>query len=340
MHTFWNAALAQAGISPQSPAPLTAPADGWMTPLNSHRVLHLHGPDTEKFLQGQVTCDLNQLTADHSLMGANCTPKGNVISAFRLLQLAPHNLLLRVNDAIADAALANLRKYIVFSKAELDDGADSWGGIGLGGQTAAAVIAQALGGCPAEVEQQYAFEQGVVVRVPGELPRYEIWASRERIQPLWDQLGSALARVAPNFWRAQEARAGLIELDADSVDSYLPHMLNLQAVAGISFTKGCYTGQEVVARLQYRGKLKKLLYAATVTAKDATPGQLLHSDTRSSAGKVLAVIPQEDGSQLLQAVINKGEADAGALRLEAADGPAVTLLPHPYSIDPALFERG
>ncbi len=140
----------------------------------------------------------------------------------------------------------------------------------------------------------------------------------------------------------------MVQLSADSLESYIPQMLNLQAVDGISFNKGCYTGQEIVARLQFRGKLKKLMYAATISADDlgadtlgndpVTAGSTLFSSAGRSVGKVLSWVHEGEGV-LLQAVVNKSAADAGDLHLHRADGAAVTLLPLPYSIDPELFER-
>ncbi|HEY5718453.1 MAG TPA: folate-binding protein, partial [Motiliproteus sp.] len=278
-------------------------------------------------------------SANRSLLGANCTPKGNVISAFRLLRLDEHDLLLRLNRAIRDAAVANLRKYIVFSKATLEDAAASYQGIGLGGPRAAELLHGLFSQLPEQVDSQVSEHGRVAVRVAGNGLRYELWLPTEQTASLWQQLCSEATPVAPALWQAEEIRAGLVQLDADSVDTFLPHMLNLQAVEGISFTKGCYIGQEVVARLQYRGKLKKLLYGAQVKAAEVLPGCALHTANRLSVGKVLASVALEDGSQLLQAVINKGEADSNPLHLNSQDGPQLELLALPYPIDPALFER-
>jgi len=339
MSEFWSKILSAQGLDCADPAPLLDGSSTWVTPLLSQQVLRLHGPDAEKFLQGQVTCDLNQLSAEHSLLGANCTPKGNVISAFRLLRLEQHDLLLRLNRAIGAAALANLGKYIVFSKAQLADADADYQGIGLGGPRAAELLGQRFSQLPEQIDSQWVQDGRVVVRVAGSGLRYELWLPTAQATAVWNALRRDADAVAPAHWMAEEIRAGLAQLDAASVDTYLPHMLNLQAVEGISFTKGCYIGQEVVARLQYRGKLKKLLYAARVNQAEVEAGTPLHSPGRLSVGKVLASVALADGSRLLQAVINKGEADANALHLERQDGPAIELLPLPYAIDPALFER-
>lgn len=316
-------------------APGPAPIE--LIPLLHQGVLALTGPEGEQFLQGQVTCDLRQLSGDQSLLGSNCTPKGNVISVFRLLKRADEELLLRLPQAILAPALANLKKYIVFSKAEIADAGDRLVGLGVQGPDAEALVTGLVGTLPAGDGAQRVEDGLVAVRVPGN--RFELWGEPARLMALWPGFADRAALAPTVSWLRSELAAGLVQQDADSIDLYLPHMLNLQALEGISFTKGCYTGQEVIARLQHRGKLKKLLYRARVDDARPTAGMALHTPDRRSVGRVLAAVPLAEGGYELQAVINKGEADRGELRLEQQDGAPVRLLPLPYPIDPALFER-
>ncbi len=311
-----------------------------LVPLIHLAVLSLEGPDGETFLQGQLSCDVRQLSTENSLLGSNCTPKGNVISAFRLIKRADQQLLLRLPQAIRSATLANLGKYIVFSKAELAEAGDRFVGIGLQGEGSEALIATLFGSAPETDGSQLICDDQIIVRVPGQIPRFELWLPADQAPALWPRLQEHATPASTDSWQLEEIRAGLVQLDEESVDTYLPQMLNLQALEGVSFNKGCYTGQEVITRLQYRGKLKKLLYRARVEGPVIpAPGMSLHSASRKGVGKVLAAASIADDGFELQAVISKSVADSSELHLDSQDGPVVELLELPYQIDPELFER-
>ena len=316
-----------------------------LTPLLDQALLQLQGVDTNTFLQGQLSCDLTLLSTEKSLLGSNCTPKGNVISAFRLIRQTEEQVLLRLPKSISLQAQANLNKYIVFSKADLTDVSDDYVGLGLQGAQAEALIRELFSVESTAVDEQCLVEQLMIIRVPGTIARFELWMPASQAIDTYSQLAAKTQPASTDAWLLGEIQAGLVQLDAESVDNYLPQMLNLQAVDGVSFSKGCYTGQEVITRLQYRGKLKKLLARGSVGSDlQPIPGMALHSPKRKSVGKVLASAPvyAADGSiqgYELQAVISKNAMDDNQLRLDSQEGPAVELLALPYDIDPELFER-
>ena len=347
-HPAWTEFLNQADL-PQGSASLSA-ADTHISsgttllmPLTEQTLISLEGTDAEKFLQGQLSCDLNLLSTERSLLGANCTHKGMVISVSRLFKRAQGSLLMRLPSAAAEPALANLQKFAVFSKISIASADEAWCGLGLIGESASELLSQIGITAPTTVNQQILSDNLILVKVPGETPRFELWCPQPQAQQLWTLLAAHAQPEAYQTWLAAEITAGLPQLGAESLDSYIPQMLNLQAVDGIGFSKGCYTGQEVIARLQFRGKLKKLMYSATLSlasldGAEISPGASLYSSNGRSAGKLLCFVQQ--GSQLLlQAIISKTAADSSDLRLFSADGPPVSLLPLPYTIDPELFER-
>ncbi len=314
-------------------------SDTQIMPLTEFCLLSMVGPDSETFLQGQTSCDLRKLTPEQSVMGSNCSPKGNVISVFRLLMKQPQHLFIRLSNSIKEPALANLKKYIVFSKAELTDASDQYAGIGLSGSQAEALISKEFGDCPSAIGDQLAKEDSIIVRVPGD-NRYEIWLPVTGAPKLWSKLQKQTIASSSSEWRRQEIAAGLAVLDQESVELYLPQMLNLQAVEAVSFDKGCYIGQEVVTRLQFRGKLKKLLFRVKVSGDLVPqPGMSLHSPSRKGVGKVLAAAPIDENSYEIQAVIGQSSVEENQLHLAEQDGPAVELLELPYQIDPELFQR-
>ncbi|MEH6469873.1 MAG: folate-binding protein [Halopseudomonas sp.] len=346
-HPSWIDFLNQQGVSQDSTSASAATTDQnnstLLVPLSDQTLISAEGPDTEKYLQGQLTCDLNRLNTEQSLLGANCTPKGMVISAFRLFKPAEGQILMRLPLACADSALTNLKKFAVFSKLTLELADQQWVGIGLIGESAAECLQQLGVTPPTDINQQVLSDDLIVVRVAGATPRFELWSPLPHAEQLWQQLAKQTQLGSHQAWLAADIQAGLVQLGPESLDSYIPQMLNLQAVDGVGFDKGCYTGQEVVARLQFRGKLKKLMYAATVAVKELNEQPVSISDSLvSSNGRVVGKIlsyAHQDQHLVLQAIINKTAADNNDLHLHSAEGPTVSLLPLPYSIDPELFER-
>lgn len=347
-HPSWIEFLTQQG-QPQDAESLSAAAteyrhgDTLLTALTQQTLISLNGPDAEKFLQGQLTCDLNKLSTEQSLLGANCTHKGMVLSVSRLFKRAEGDLLMRLPLAAAEPALANLKKFAVFSKVAITLADEQWTGLGLMGESAPELLTQLGITPPAQVNQQRLHDDLILVRVAGTQPRFELWCPQSQAEQLWLTLAASAQIGNSQAWQVADIEAGLVQLGPESLDTYIPQMLNLQAVDGIGFSKGCYTGQEVVARLQFRGKLKKLLYAATLSSDSLSsaviaPGALLYASNGRSVGRVLCSVKQQQRI-LLQAVIGKAAADAEDLHLDSAEGPAVSLLPLPYRIDPELFER-
>jgi folate-binding protein YgfZ len=141
-----------------------------------------------------------------------------------------------------------------------------------------------------------------------------------------------------NDWELLEIDAGIPELAPVTSEAFIPQMTNLQALNGVSFTKGCYTGQEIVTRLQHRGQLKKPMYLAEVHCKDApSPGDTLASTQKDNVGQVVRAAHIPGGCRLL-AVIAKDQAENQPLHLGNPEGPLLQLLPLPYELDPALFQ--
>ena len=316
-----------------------------LVPLLDQALLKVEGPDAEKFLQGQLSCDLTQVSPTTSLLGSNCTPKGNVISAFRLIRSTDEQIFMRMPKTIKEPALANLGKYIVFSKAELTDASDMYTGLGIQGAGSESLIKNTFGVLPVNTDDQIISNDVVIIRVPGLSPRFELWIPQSNAADVWKKLSTETHLGGTDLWRLAEIQAGLVQLDLESVEIYLPQMLNLQALEGISFSKGCYTGQEVIARLQHRGKLKKYLVRGWVDSTlQPESGMSLHSPSRRNVGKVLSSAPatkldSDIPGYEIQAVISKSAADGNLLHLGTQEGPQIELLPLPYEINPELFER-
>ncbi|WP_097302343.1 CAF17-like 4Fe-4S cluster assembly/insertion protein YgfZ [Pseudomonas chlororaphis] len=297
--------------------------------LSHEGVLAVRGPDASKFLQGQLTCNLNYLSDSQSSLGARCTQKGRMQSSFRIL-LEGDGCLLAMATELLEPQLADLKKYAVFSKAKLSDESALWARFGLG--NAEAVLA-GLG-------LQLPPEDGVVARNDGLIAirvsaeRAELWAPADQAGALREKLAAQLPEGDLNQWLLGQIRAGIGQVMPATRELFIPQMLNLQAIGGVSFKKGCYTGQEIVARMQYLGKLKRRLYRLALNVEELPePGTPLFSPTHgSSIGEVVIAAHAEQNIELL-AVLQAEAAEDGNLHLGTLEGPGLQLLDLPYQLD-------
>ena len=297
--------------------------------LSHEGVLAVRGSDASKFLQGQLTCNLNYLSDTQASLGARCTQKGRMQSSFRILPEGD-GVLLAMAGELLEPQLADLKKYAVFSKSKLTDESAAWVRFGLV-EADAALTALGLD-LPPDTDSVARHAGLIAIRVsPG---RTELWAPAAQAQSLATQLSSTLAQGSLNDWLLGQIRAGIGQVMPATRELFIPQMLNLQAVGGVSFKKGCYTGQEIVARMQYLGKLKRRLYRLQLDASDLPePGTALFAPTHgSSIGEVVLAAHAEQGIELL-AVLQAEAAEGANLHLGALEGPALHLLELPYQLD-------
>ncbi|WP_339529145.1 folate-binding protein YgfZ [Pseudomonas mucidolens] len=298
-------------------------------PLSHEGVLAVRGADAAKFLQGQLTCNLNYLSDTHASLGARCTQKGRMQSSFRIV-LQADGVLLAMASELLEPQLADLKKYAVFSKSKLTDESAAWVRFGL---TDADRTMASLGlELPAETDSVARANELIAIRVsPG---RAELWVPAAHAQALHEQLAAQLHEGDLNSWLLGQIRAGIGQVMAQTRELFIPQMLNLQAVGGVSFKKGCYTGQEIVARMQYLGKLKRRLYRLSLESSvPPEPGTPLFSPSHTSAiGEVVLAARGDEVIELL-AVLQAEAADSGAVHLGTLEGPGLRLLDLPYPLD-------
>ncbi|ABA73100.1 MULTISPECIES: CAF17-like 4Fe-4S cluster assembly/insertion protein YgfZ [Pseudomonas] len=297
--------------------------------LSHEGVLAVRGADAGKFLQGQLTCNINYLSETQASLGARCTQKGRMQSSFRIV-LEGDGVLLAMAGALLEPQLADLKKYAVFSKSKLTDESASWVRFGLDhGDAALSSLGLEL---PAETDSVARHEGLIAIRVSPN--RAELWVPADQADTVKGKLCAQLTEAELNQWLLGQIRAGIGQVMPSTRELFIPQMLNLQAVGGVSFKKGCYTGQEIVARMQYLGKLKRRLYRVKLDAAELPePGTALFAPSHgSSIGEVVLAARTEKNIELL-AVLQAEAAEAGDLHLGSAEGPALHLLDLPYELD-------
>ncbi len=317
-------------MTPQTFFQRSAMADSaFFCPLSHEGLLAVRGVDAAKFLQGQVTCNLSYLDETTTSLGARCTPKGRMISSFRILTQGEGFLLALASDLV-EAQLADLKKYAVFSKSTLTDESANWVRFGLS-QGDGALLALGLD-LPQSADS--VTREGDLIAVRLSDGRAELWAPSGEATTLEARLAAQLPQAPLDAWLLAQVRAGIGQVFGATRELFIPQMINLQALGGVSFKKGCYTGQEIVARMQYLGKLKRRLYRLALAAGERPqPGVELFSPVhQSSVGEVVLAAPTTDGCELL-AVLQEDAVNDGRIHLGTADGPALSLLDLPYTLD-------
>jgi len=301
-------------------------------PLSHEGVLAVRGVDASKFLQGQLTCNMDYLSDAKATLGARCTQKGRMQSSFRIL-LEGDGVVLAMACELVEAQLLDLKKYAVFSKSKLTDESAAWVRFGLN----AADAALASLGLDLAQDTDAVARANDLVAIRVSPARAELWVRADQAADVQARLAAQLPQGELNDWLLGQIRAGIGQVFAQTREEFIPQMINLQAVGGVSFKKGCYTGQEIVARMQYLGKLKRRQYRLSLEGIDLpAPGVELFSPVHnSSVGNV--VVAARNGSHVeLLAVLQADAVENGNIHLGAADGPPLQLGQLPYTLDAKL----
>ncbi len=330
--------------------------DDFIADLPDLAVLRVGGKDATDFLAGQLTSDVRALLPGQSQLAAWCTPKGRVIVVCRVLCLVDQYLLV-FNADVAEDTHTRLERYVLRSRVELSDERARWVTTGCAGPGVGAVLREVLGALP-ERPGGLIEEAGLIVaNLGGYGPRYLVLGTAESVRALREP--AIPAHASAPAWRVLEILSGVPVIHRATSEAYLPQMLNLEALGGLSFQKGCYPGQEVIARLKYRGEIKRRMFLAGAKLDDPqrddpqrvdsqrvdsqrvdsksdgvpTAGQPLFQtlcDGPRKAGEVLAAERHRDGVVLL-AVIDIAASDQ-SLRLSDPGGPALSLMALPYAV--------
>jgi len=286
-------------------------------------IIRASGVDTDSFLQGQFSNDIRLLTAERAQLTSWNSAKGRVLALFTALR-SGDAVLLETARPLVEATLKRLRMFVLRSKVQLEDVSESSLAIGIGGERAGAQLA-ALGlPAPADIGGVAVHDNVVVLRRSGARPRYTLHGSAEQLRPLWQKLSAELTPAGTAAWRLLDILAGVPTILAATQDHFVAQMLNLDALGGISFTKGCYTGQEVVARMHYLGNLKRRMFLLHAEGAEAVaPATSIYEagGDGQAVGEVVLSAPHPDRAQALLAVLQIAHAESATLRLGSVDGP-------------------
>ena len=300
---------------------LLFPSEPSVYHLDDVTVIRLEGPDAVKYLNGQVTCDVAALTPGQSSLGAHCNPKGKVLAAFRLFK-REQDLLLMYKKELAEIELAELKKYAVFSKLTITDVSNEFNIIGMAGTSTDEWVNTHI----SAVEQL----DTSLVKCQIKQDRWLLLSHKSHPLPL------LLPEQPHSNWWGLEILDGLPQLNKNAQTEFIPQALNLHALQAISFTKGCYTGQEIVARAKYRGINNRALFILQGTAgnpvsTDSVVERQLGEHWRTS-GTILDVWQKNE--QLLISIVLPSDTTADSVfRIANDEESSLSIHPLPYALE-------
>ncbi len=269
--------------------PISTPCSKILVDLSHFAILKVSGPDAGKFLQGQITCEVLGLKAGEHTLGAYCNIKGRVESLFRIWY-QHDSYYLRMPNNLIEPTINELQKYAIFSKVQMHIVSEHLCGFGL---------------CNDQIDLP-SFKHSDLAILNISHARSEIYGPFNLVSKLWQHCSNHAKHVDPYVWDLLDIQAGLPELYPATVDEFFPHDLNLPALNAVSFNKGCYRGQEVIARMQHRGKLKRSLYVFKTSEDNLSPGDKITAggpEQETIAGTIVRACQNNDGGGLGLAVI-------------------------------------
>lgn len=293
-------------------------------------LIAVEGDDAEEFLQGQLTNDIRLVSDSRAQVSAWCTPKGRVITC--LLVFRHHRrLLLQLPRTLAANTMGRLRLFVLRARVTLEDVSDETRRIGVVGRRAESRLARALGELPDDIDAVRNPGDVTIIRLRGHRPRYEVIGPWSAVAPLWDACRADAVPAGADAWELLDIEAGVANIGPDTSDAFVPQMLNLDRIDGVSFTKGCYVGQEIVARTQHLGRIKRRMYRAHRRGgAHVGPGDTLEAGTLRA--QVVDAKAMDDGLALLAVVpIEEAQAHIGT-GLALDDGSLLTVEAPPYPL--------
>lgn len=355
MTMTWNDFSASLHLNPAANAPMTPAAPDWqnslqqglLCPLPASGLLSCSGADAAVFLHNQVSNDVLKLGTNEVRLAAYCNPKGRMLASFTYwreeTEDAQPRICLHLPQDMLPAVQKRLQMFVLRAKAKLENLSTSRLALGLLGSGAERLLADHYG-CALAVNSHCALNlsghesghaSGRILRLSDSWgqPRFLLWLEAEQALPLARQLQEqGLLAVAAPIWTLAGIHSGVAQIESGTIEQFVPQMINFELVGGVNFKKGCYPGQEIVARSQYLGKLKRRMYLAHIAQLDPVlvPGQEVFSDQdpEQACGMLVNCAPNPGGGQdvLLELKI------AFAASTLSVQNLPLQLLPLPYPL--------
>lgn len=312
-------------INPQGTICSDYPDAVQVIPLAELGILAVEGSDAETLLHGQTTCNVRRLLPGDHTLGAVCTAKGRAVAVFHLLKARDERFLLVLPHSLVDLLRKRLQLFVLRSKVSITVETDQYSCYGLIGPNLEALEDRV---------RRYRDGEVVTLTLPATSGSRVLVIARGDGEAFWGQcLTEKFIPVPEERWKLEDIRMGVPFFSAELSEEFVPQMLNLELLGGISFTKGCYIGQEIVARAQYLGQIKRRLYRFRLYS-DTLPtagAPLFREGQDQPVGEVVCIASAGGSAYELLAVGETEGMTSGALRFGSPEGPVLVLLSLPYT---------
>jgi folate-binding protein YgfZ len=324
----------------------SAPSADYITVLHDLGLIAWSGEDAATFLHNQLTNDIEKLGGNQARLAGYCSAKGRLLATMTVWR-KDDDIVLQLPRQLQAAIQKRLQMFVLRAKAKARDAGSEWVVLGLAGNAAAKTLQAWFPQLPQTPFDKVDSDAGTLIRLPDDrpdggpdndaIPRYQWIASPAFAQQVWPQLTQALTPVGPQAWRLADIRAGLPTVTQATQEQFVPQMINFELIGGVNFKKGCYPGQEIVARSQYLGKLKRRMLLAVIDSADVAAGMevFASSDPEQPCGMIVNAEHHGGRSECL-VEIKVAVAEDSSVHLGSAQGALLQFKPLPYALpDPA-----
>jgi folate-binding protein YgfZ len=332
----WTEILA----APAGALTTTQLAAGFVAPITDQGLIALDGEESAKFLHSQLTNDVEHLGGGDVRLAGYCSPKGRLLASFLMWRSAT-TIYLQLPREIQPAIQKRLSMFVLRAKTKLTDATAQDGldvVLGFGGDRAEAVLQGWFDTLPAQPYARIEHPLGTLLRVADAFgaARYQWLMSAATANTIAAELKDKLVAGGAQAWRLAEIHAGVAQIDKATQEQFVPQMVNFELLGAVNFKKGCYPGQEIVARSQYLGKLKRRTTLVSIADRGAAAGAEVFAtaDPEQPCGMIVNAAPNGHGGVDALVEMKLAAIEAASVRLGSAEGPALTFLAMPYVLEP------
>ncbi len=308
---------------------------GFFCHLNDFSLLQVNGEDAANFLHNQLTNDVEHLDQSEARLAAYCSPKGRMLASLFFWK-TDGGFFLQLPTSLQASIQKRLQMFVLRAKVKLLDVSNNFIILGLGGRNAGQTLQNWFPQLPATPYKKIDNASGTLIRVTDgfDQPRYQWICTMDVLQNAWSILSAQLQSVNQSSWRKAEILAGIPHITDKTQEKFVPQMVNFELIGGVNFKKGCYPGQEIVARSQYLGKLKRRMAIASISAENVEAGMDVFSESDASQPCGMIINAQADGElkSICLVELKVADQEENLVHLGSSTGPQLVFLPLPYSM--------